>query len=166
MNHFTSLNYNTRRLTIFIFTFSGGQGKSTDTGNAGQGFTSETHGLYLCQVVCLSDLTRGMSLKTHECIIALHACSIIGNANKTASSRIDLHRDALGLSVDGVFNQFLDNTGRPFNHLAGSDLIGNMVRQHSNAIHVTILNTPSRGGQSPFCMELRRRLFQLSFSIV
>jgi hypothetical protein len=53
-------------------------------------------------------------------------------------ARLDLDADAAGAGVQGVLQQFLDHRGRPVHHLAGGDLVGNLVGKYADAAHTAL----------------------------
>ena len=57
------------------------------------------------------------------------AAPIVGylHQHRTTTHKLDL--DGSRAAVHGVFQQFLESSGGPFDHLAGSDLINQMIGQ-------------------------------------
>jgi hypothetical protein len=58
-----------------------------------------------------------------QSIVTIHTVAIVGDA------------DVRGSSVQRIFQQFLDDRGRPVHYLASSDLFGNLVREYADAAH-------------------------------
>jgi hypothetical protein len=75
------------------------------------------------QILGAHDLAGGVAFEAEQGVVAIHADAIVGHANEAASSGLHLDADARGLGVEGVFDQFLDHTGRPLDHFAGRDLV-------------------------------------------
>jgi len=76
-----------------------------------------------------------VALQTKQGIVAAHADAIVRDTDKTSSASLDFDGDAIGLSIESIFNQFLDDTRRPFNDFARRDLIGDMIGKQADAIH-------------------------------
>jgi hypothetical protein len=76
-----------------------------------------------------------VALKTKERIVAAHAKAVVRDAHQASSTGLDLDNDAVGLSVEGIFNEFFDDTGRPFDDFACRDLVRDMFGQQSNTVH-------------------------------
>lgn len=76
-----------------------------------------------------------MPFKRHEGIVAVHPVPIVGDSNQAASARIQFHRDPSGPSIDGIFNQLLDDAGWSFNDLTCRYLIGDVIWQQADALH-------------------------------
>ena len=57
------------------------------------------------------------------------------DANEPSSARLDLDANAGGSGVQRVLQQFLHHRGGPVHHLAGGDLVGNLVGKNADAAH-------------------------------
>ena len=64
-----------------------------------------------------------MTPNRHLQIISGHAKAVIRNTDQILASPGGDDLDPVGLSIYGIFHQFLDDTGRPFDHLACGDLV-------------------------------------------
>ena len=76
-----------------------------------------------------------MALKGQQGVVAVHAVAVVGDADQLAPAGFDLDADAVGAGIERVLQQFLDHRGRPVHHLAGGDLVGNLVRKNADAAH-------------------------------
>ena len=70
-----------------------------------------------------------MALQAEQRVVAAHAKTIIGYADKTAATSLDFYGEPGGLGIERVFDQFFDHTGGAFHHFAGGNLIGHLFRQ-------------------------------------
>jgi len=58
-----------------------------------------------------------------------HPASVILDLKPRNPALGDSHRNASRTGVDGIFNQFLERSGRPFHHFTGCDPIYELFRQ-------------------------------------
>ena len=49
--------------------------------------------------------------------------AVVAHAHQADAAALDVDLDALRAGVEAVFDQFLDDRGRPLDHLAGGDLV-------------------------------------------
>ena len=75
-----------------------------------------------------------MAFEAKQRVVAAHAGAVIGHADEAAPAGLDFHRDARRPGVERIFNQFLHDTGRPLNHLAGGDLVGDLLGKQPDYI--------------------------------
>jgi hypothetical protein len=76
-----------------------------------------------------------MAFQAKQRIIPAHSDAIVSNANKTSSTSLNLDSDTTRLRIESIFNQFLHDARRSFDHLARRDLIGDMIGKKEDAIH-------------------------------
>ncbi len=57
--------------------------------------------------------------------------AVITHANEPGPAALDINLDFCRARVEAVFDQFFDDRGRPFDHLARGDLIDQFVRQNA-----------------------------------
>src|ERR1043166_3717921 len=117
------------------FALAGRESETTDAGDAGERLATKAHGGDGGEVFGALDFARGMTLEAEQRIVAAHARAIVHDANEAASACLDFHGDAGGLSIQGIFDQFLDDAGRPLDDFARRDLIGDLLGQKANAVH-------------------------------
>ena len=81
-----------------------------------------------------------MAFETKQRVVATHAETVVGHANEAAPARADFDSDFFCIRVERIFDQFLHDAGRPFDHFTGGDLVGDLFGKKLDAIHVeTIL---------------------------
>ena len=76
-----------------------------------------------------------MALEGQQRIVAIHAVAVVGDANQLASARFNFDADAIGAGVERVLQQLFDDGGGPIHHLAGGNLIGDLVGKNADAAH-------------------------------
>jgi hypothetical protein len=76
-----------------------------------------------------------MALETKERIVTIHTDAIVGDLEEGDAAPAGEDFDAGGLCINGVFNEFFDNSGRPLDHLACGDLAGDFLRQQLDSGH-------------------------------
>ena len=62
-------------------------------------------------------------------------CTVVGYANEPAAAAFDLNANAAGCCVEGVFKQLLHDGCGPVDHLAGGDLVGDLVGEDADLAH-------------------------------
>ena len=65
-----------------------------------------------------------MSLEGQTGICVGHSNTIVNNLDEGSSGIFEYNLYVVGLSINGIFNQFFDDRGRALNHLASSNLVG------------------------------------------
>ena len=70
-----------------------------------------------------------MALYRQDEIVAVHAASIVGDADQAQAAAIRHHVDAGSTGVDGVLDQLLDDARRALDHLARGDAVDEVRRQ-------------------------------------
>ena len=68
-----------------------------------------------------------MSLDRQHQVGLVHAMSVVLDADQALSARCRGDRDALCSSIECIFDQFLDDAGRPLDDLAGGNLVDQIV---------------------------------------
>ena len=58
-----------------------------------------------------------------------HALAVVLDTNQGPAALLDGHGDPSGTRIERVLDEFLDDRGRPLDHLAGRDLVGERGRQ-------------------------------------
>jgi hypothetical protein len=82
------------------------------------------------------DFAGGVAFQAEQGVVAAHAHSVIGHADEAASAGLDFDGQAGGLGVEGIFHQFFDHAGRAFDDFAGGDLVGHLLGQQTDAVHL------------------------------
>ncbi len=76
-----------------------------------------------------------MPLKGQHGVVAHHAASVVGNLDEFLSARLHADLDPGRARVERVLKHLFDHRGRPFHHLAGGDLVGNVFGKNVDAAH-------------------------------
>ena len=76
-----------------------------------------------------------MALKGQQGVVAVHALAIVGDADHAPSAALDFDADAHGPSVKSVLQQLLHHRSGPVHHLAGGDLVGNLIGKDADLAH-------------------------------
>jgi hypothetical protein len=97
-----------------------------------QGFPAESQRAHLKQIVRDADLAGRMAGHRQRQLVGPDAAAIIADANQFAPPLLHRHVDVGRAGIDRVFQQFLDDTGRPLNHFARRDLVDDARRQRAN----------------------------------
>jgi hypothetical protein len=130
--------------------FATGQGKPADAGDGGERFTAKTHGRDGGEILGLPDLRGRMALQAEQGVIAAHAVAIVRHPDERAPAGTDLDRDAMGVGIEGILDEFLHDRGRALDDLAGGDLVGDVVGEESDTVHVgDKVSVRKRAGQVP-----------------
>ena len=87
------------------------------------------------QIFGALNFARRMAFEREQRVVAAHAPAVVGHADQAASARADFHDDFLRLGVERIFDEFLDDAGRPFHHFAGGDLVGDLFGKEPDAVH-------------------------------
>jgi len=65
-------------------------------------------------------------------LVGRDARSVIGHADEALPGLLDFYFDVCSSGVDGILYKLFSHRSRPFHHLPGSDLIGDLWRQNSD----------------------------------
>jgi len=76
-----------------------------------------------------------MALEGQERIVAIHAAAVVGDADETAASSLDLDANAGGARVERVLKQFFDHRSGPVNNFSGGDLVRHLVGKNPDLPH-------------------------------
>ena len=68
-------------------------------------------------------LAGGVAGEGQRQVVGDDAAAVIDDADQLGAALLDLDVDAAAAGIDGVFEQFLDDAGRPFDDFAGGDLV-------------------------------------------
>ncbi len=94
-----------------------------DRRNAGQGFAAEAERVDGRQIVCPPDLARRVTLERQARILRAHALAVVLDPHETLPAQLDVDLNAPRAGVDRVFDELLDDRGRPLDYFAGSNLV-------------------------------------------
>ncbi len=104
-------------------------------GNTGQSLPAKAHRPDDMQVVGLSDLAGRMRLQRQLQIFGIHPAAVVGYSDAFAPAVFDQNRNPCRPGIDAVFQQFLDNTGRPLDDFSGRNHINHIVIENGNPAH-------------------------------
>src|SRR5512144_2518978 len=68
-----------------------------------------------------------MSEKSDQRILLEHANAVVRNTDEPTTGLLDFDENLAGARVDGIFDQFLDHGRGSLHHLAGGDLVHDMI---------------------------------------
>ena len=112
-----------------------------DFGDRGQGFAAETKGAYAKQIVRSADLARGMTGDGERQFLGRDAAAIVADANQIGPALPQGYVDPRAPRIDAVFQQLLDDAGRPLNDFARGNLIDDAQWKLANRGHWSILGS-------------------------
>ncbi len=116
-----------------------GEREPRDRGDARDGFAAKPERGDAVQVLGLGDFAGSVSFEGEERVIAAHAETVVGDIDEGASAVFDGDCNPSGFGVEGVLDQFLHNGGGPLDHLAGGDLVGDLLGKETNPVHGRII---------------------------
>ena len=79
-----------------------------------------------------------MAFEGQQGIVAVHAMAIVADADQPASASLNFDANVAGVGIQSVLQEFFYDRGRPVYHLAGGDLIGNLVGKYADAAHSSL----------------------------
>ena len=91
-----------------------------------------------------------MTLKGEKKVGSPDTFPIVGDTDESPASVLDVDDDVPAAGVEAVFDQFLDDRSRPFDHFSGGDPADHVAGKHLNgggrvrSGHRITLPTPSR----------------------
>src|SRR5207253_1875888 len=111
------------------------QGDLADAADRRQRLAAKTERLDAEQVVRIPQFARGVAGERERQIVGQDAAAVVDDANQLGAALLDVDVDARAAGVDAVFQQFLDDAGRPLDDFAGGDLGDHGVRQLLDTTH-------------------------------
>src|SRR5215475_2469716 len=88
-----------------------------------------------------------MAGKGKRQIVCENAAAVIDHTDEFRASLFDIDLDSGRTGVDGILQEFLDDAGRPFDDLAGSDFGDDRGRKLADAWHSRTGSMDPYGGQ-------------------
>ena len=110
-----------------------------DGGDGGNGFAAEAECVNFLDVADVADFGGRLALEREDGVVLRHAAAVVLHGDELASALGDGDGDLLRASVDGVFDEFLDNGGRAFDDLARGDLVRHVKREDPH-VSVSVRN--------------------------
>ncbi len=89
---------------------------------------SETERGHAFEIVGDVDLAGGVRTHRELQIVGVNADAVVGHAHTFDAALFDRQHDTASLRVEAVLDQLLHDRGRPLDHLAGGDLVGDERR--------------------------------------
>ncbi len=101
-----------------------GERQARHRANRRQRLAAKSQATHPLQVVQRGNFAGGVTRQRQGQIVRINARAVIADTNELAARGfdIDIHTGRTG--VEAVLKHFLDHGSRPFDHLAGSDLVG------------------------------------------
>ncbi|MNZ74185.1 hypothetical protein D3C78_926280 [compost metagenome] len=114
-----------------------GQGQSGHRADRGQRLAAKAQAQHPLEILQLADLAGGMAGQRQRQVVRLDAGAVVAHAQQLDAALLDLDVDARGACIEAVLEQLLGHRGRPLDHLAGSDLVGQPRRQQLDPRRLT-----------------------------
>ena len=109
-----------------------GQRQPGDGGDARQGLAAKSQGRHPLEIRQGRDLAGRVARQGESDLLARDADAVVAHANQAAPSPLELDLDAPCARIQGILNQLLDHGGRALDHLAGGDLVDELIGQYLN----------------------------------
>ncbi len=93
-----------------------------DAADGGEGLAAEAEGADAEQVVGVAELAGGVAGEGQRQVVGGDAAAVVGDADQLGAALLQVDVDALRAGINGVFEEFFDDAGGPFDDLAGGDL--------------------------------------------
>ena len=103
-----------------------------DAADRRQGFAAKSHGADAEEVVRAGELAGGVVGEGEREVGGVDAAAVVDDADRLGAADFDVDIDSGGAGVEAVLEEFLDDAGGPFDHLAGGDLVDHRHRQLAN----------------------------------
>jgi hypothetical protein len=132
---FPAVQHDLRGFRRIAVAFPRGEREPADARDARQRFAAKPHGRNGGEVFRTSDLARRVAFETEQRVVLAHAGAVVGDADQTAAAGLDLHRNAAGLGVERILDQFLHDARRAFDHFARGNLVGHLFGEQTDAVH-------------------------------
>ena len=103
--------------------------------NRRQSFAAEAQRADALEVVERGDLARCVCGNRERQIVRINPIAVVANSDQACTTLLDVDLDARGAGVEAVLDQFLDHRRRPFDDLAGGNLVDQFDREGTDARH-------------------------------
>ena len=104
--------------------------------NAGKCFTAETERMQGKQIVRVADLACGVPRESRRYVLRRNTAAVVAHADQFDPAAADLHLNGCRSRIQRIFDEFLDDRNRPFDHLAGCDLVYRLIIQYMDLCHL------------------------------
>ena len=115
----------------------------------GQRFTAKAQRGNSLEIIQITDLAGGMARQRQRQVILLDTRTIVAHPQQLDARLLNVDIDPFGTGVQAVFQQFLDNGGRPFNDLPCRDLVGQTRTKQLNTRHISVRSGPAHCRPAP-----------------
>ncbi|CRF28939.1 Uncharacterised protein [Mycobacterium tuberculosis] len=72
------------------------------------------------------DFTCRVAVKSRFAVLTIHPRTVVGHPNELQTALFNDHIDPGASRIDCILDKLLHYRGRPFDHFARSDLVGDM----------------------------------------
>ncbi len=110
------------------------QPQARDRGDRRQRLAAKTERRDGEEIILIAHLAGGMALEGEKGVVLVHAAAVVDNADQALAAAFDLDEDIGGAGIDGILHQFLHHRRRPFDHLAGGNLVAQILRENANVL--------------------------------
>jgi hypothetical protein len=76
-----------------------------------------------------------VALERQQGVVAVHSLAVIGDADQLSPAALNLHANARRSGIESVLKQLLDHRRGPIHHLAGGNLVGNLIGKDADLAH-------------------------------
>jgi hypothetical protein len=98
-----------------------------------QRLAAKAHRRQGVEVVDGAQLRRRVTFERQVRFVGRHPEAVIRHRDATEAAALDLDVDAARAGIERILGELLDHRGRPLDHFARCDLIGQLGRQHANS---------------------------------
>ena len=117
-----------------LIAYPAGDGEPGHRRDAGERLAPETQASDAEQVADVRDLAGRMPADGKRQVVRMNPVPVVDDAHPFDAPLLDQHFHAAGARIEAVLDEFLDDRGRTLHHLAGSDLVGDELRQQGDAV--------------------------------
>src|SRR6202043_2886361 len=98
----------------------------------GQLLTPEAERGDRLQIIETGDLAGRMPRQRHRQLAGRDTAAVVAHPYQSDAAPLDVDLDTRGSSVQRVLGELLDDRGRPFDHLAGGDLVDEFAGKNTD----------------------------------
>jgi hypothetical protein len=110
-------------------------GEACDRADGRQRFAAEPEGGDRLEVGIARELGRSVPGQREVNLVGAHPHAVVAHADELAPGVLEIHSDGRAAGIDGVLHQLLHDRRRALHHLAGGNLVDEMVGQTMDARH-------------------------------
>ena len=128
-----------QRRAEIVFASAREQIDARNGGDRRQRLAAEAQRADRLEILRRAQLACGVAQEGRLGVLGAHAAAVVRDAQEGHAAVLQLDRDVLRPGIDRVLDQLLGGAGRTFDHLAGSDHVGDLLRQLLNDCHCFLL---------------------------